>query len=154
MSDPIGSHDAQHELAHRISGRLEITLFCNADDNSTSLEIFDAATRRHFTSRSRASAHSALSIIRSHIRGRCLTRQRSFGSSAPELRDRRSRSRVRNLDVASAAPCVRLSSCARTWQACPSGHAETALCSSASIPEPSRNQVAVPSHREQGRVTR
>jgi hypothetical protein len=44
MSDPIGSHDAQHELAHRISGRLEVTLYWNADDNSTSLEIFDAAT--------------------------------------------------------------------------------------------------------------
>jgi hypothetical protein len=44
VSDPFVKYDCQRELAHRVSGGLEVTLYWNVDDNSTSVEIFDAAT--------------------------------------------------------------------------------------------------------------
>ena len=36
--------DFQHELARRVSGGVEITLYWSAEDNRTSVEVFDAAT--------------------------------------------------------------------------------------------------------------
>ena len=44
MSDTFINHDAQRELAHRVDGGLEITLYWNAADDATSLEIFHPAT--------------------------------------------------------------------------------------------------------------
>jgi len=51
MIDPLSNYNSQRELAHRVSGGLEVTLFWNADDNSTSVELFDLATEviLHFT---------------------------------------------------------------------------------------------------------
>jgi hypothetical protein len=34
----------EHELAHRTSGGVEVTLYWSADDNTTSVEVFHAAT--------------------------------------------------------------------------------------------------------------
>jgi hypothetical protein len=50
MSNPLRD-DTQREFAHRVSGGLEVTLYSNADDKSTSIEVFDAATEvtHHFT---------------------------------------------------------------------------------------------------------
>jgi hypothetical protein len=50
-SIPLGNFDSRRELAHRVGGGLEVRLFWNADDNSTSVELFDAATETtlHFT---------------------------------------------------------------------------------------------------------
>ena len=41
----------QRQLAHRASGGIEITLYWRPDDNSTSVEVFHAATEQtlHFT---------------------------------------------------------------------------------------------------------
>lgn len=44
MSDPFDNHDSRRELAHRSSGGIEVTLYWNADDNSTSVDVFQAAT--------------------------------------------------------------------------------------------------------------
>lgn len=44
MSNPAGDHAFRRELAHRSAGGLEITLYWDAEDDSTSLEIFDATT--------------------------------------------------------------------------------------------------------------
>ena len=44
MSHPFVNYDSQRELAHRVSGGIEVTLYWHADDNSTSVEISDAAT--------------------------------------------------------------------------------------------------------------
>jgi hypothetical protein len=38
------SSDSQRELAHRVSGGLEVTLYWNAYDDSASVEVFDGAT--------------------------------------------------------------------------------------------------------------
>lgn len=42
--------DPQRELAHRVSGGIEVTLYWNADDNTTSVEIFHKTTEQtlHF----------------------------------------------------------------------------------------------------------
>lgn len=42
--------DTQRELAHRIGGGIEVTLYWDADDNSTSVEIFHSTTEQtiHF----------------------------------------------------------------------------------------------------------
>ena len=41
---------SQRELAHRIGGGIEVTLYWDADDNSTSVEIFHSPTEQtlHF----------------------------------------------------------------------------------------------------------
>ncbi len=44
MSSPFDNHDSCRELAHRSSGGIEVTLYWNADDNSTTVEVFCAAT--------------------------------------------------------------------------------------------------------------
>ena len=44
MSTTIVSCAARHELARRVNGGLEITLFWDRRDNSTSIEIHHAAT--------------------------------------------------------------------------------------------------------------
>jgi hypothetical protein len=44
MSDPFIDHHSRRELAHRSSGGIEVTLYWNADDNSTSVDVFHAAT--------------------------------------------------------------------------------------------------------------
>jgi hypothetical protein len=51
MTNPLSNYDSRRELAYRVSSGLEVTLFWNADDNSTSVELFDAATEAilHFT---------------------------------------------------------------------------------------------------------
>jgi hypothetical protein len=46
MIDPSTNHDSQRELAHRISGAIEVTLYWNADENGTSVEVFHAATEQ------------------------------------------------------------------------------------------------------------
>ena len=46
MTHTLISHDARRELAHRVSGGIAVTLYWSADDNSTSVEIFDAATEQ------------------------------------------------------------------------------------------------------------
>jgi hypothetical protein len=38
-------HIARRELAHRVTGGLEITLFWHADDDSTSIDIYQTATQ-------------------------------------------------------------------------------------------------------------
>jgi YD repeat-containing protein len=50
MSDPFDNDDSRRELAHRNSGGIEVTLYWNADDNSTSVDVFHAATKEtlHF----------------------------------------------------------------------------------------------------------
>ena len=42
--------DPQRELAHRVSGGIEVTLYWNADDNTTSIEVFHTTTEQilHF----------------------------------------------------------------------------------------------------------
>jgi hypothetical protein len=37
-------HDSRSELAHRSGGGIEVTLYWNADDDSTSVDVFHAAT--------------------------------------------------------------------------------------------------------------
>jgi hypothetical protein len=51
MTNPFIHHGSQRELAYRVSGGIEITLYWSADDDSTSVEIFHAATEQtlHFT---------------------------------------------------------------------------------------------------------
>jgi hypothetical protein len=44
MSDPFMNSDSQRELAHRVSGGIEVTLYWNAGDNTTSVEVFQEAT--------------------------------------------------------------------------------------------------------------
>ena len=44
MSDPFTNSGSQRELAHRFSGGIEVTLYWNADDNTTSVEVFHPAT--------------------------------------------------------------------------------------------------------------
>jgi hypothetical protein len=50
MTDTLTTHEPQRELAHRVSGGIAVTLYWNANDNSTSVEIFHAATEQtlHF----------------------------------------------------------------------------------------------------------
>lgn len=50
MTDRLTNDEPQRELAHRVSGGITVTLYWNADDNSTSVEIFHAATEQtlHF----------------------------------------------------------------------------------------------------------
>jgi hypothetical protein len=48
MSDPFINSNSHRELAHRVSGGIEVTLYWNADDNSTSVEVFDVATDARF----------------------------------------------------------------------------------------------------------
>jgi hypothetical protein len=50
MTDTCTNHDFQRELAHRVNGGIEVTLYWSADDNSTSVEVFHTATGRtlHF----------------------------------------------------------------------------------------------------------
>ena len=38
----------QHELAHRVSGGVEVTLYWSSADNTTSVEVFHAATETTF----------------------------------------------------------------------------------------------------------
>jgi hypothetical protein len=40
---------ARRELAHRVNGGLEITLFWNTDDNSTSVEVHQRSTDETIT---------------------------------------------------------------------------------------------------------
>jgi YD repeat-containing protein len=44
MNSTLENDEAYRELAHRTGGGIEITLYWNADDQSTSVEVFDAAT--------------------------------------------------------------------------------------------------------------
>ena len=44
MSSTAVSHSARHELARRANAGLEITLFWDARDNSTSLDIHNTST--------------------------------------------------------------------------------------------------------------
>jgi hypothetical protein len=44
MSTTAVTSTARRELARRVSGGLEITLFWDSRDNSTSIDIYDAAT--------------------------------------------------------------------------------------------------------------
>ena len=44
MSDPFINSGLHRELAHRVSGGIEVTLYWNADDDSTSVEVFQEAT--------------------------------------------------------------------------------------------------------------
>ena len=44
MTDTATDHEPRCELAHRVSGGIAVTLYWNADDGSTSVEIFHAAT--------------------------------------------------------------------------------------------------------------
>ena len=44
MTDILINNDPHRELAHRVSGGTAITLYWSADDNSTSVEIYHAAT--------------------------------------------------------------------------------------------------------------
>jgi hypothetical protein len=50
MTDTLMNHDPRRELARRVSGGIAVTLYWRADDNSTSVEIFHAATEQtlHF----------------------------------------------------------------------------------------------------------
>jgi hypothetical protein len=50
MTDTHIHDDPHRELAHRISGEVAVTLYWSPDDNSTSVEIFHAATEQtlHF----------------------------------------------------------------------------------------------------------
>lgn len=50
MTDAFVNHDSRRELAHRSSGGIGVTLYWNADDNSTSVDVFHAATEQtlHF----------------------------------------------------------------------------------------------------------
>ena len=51
MTDTLFNHDAPRELAYRVNGGIAVTLYWSADDNSTSVAIFDVATEQtlHFT---------------------------------------------------------------------------------------------------------
>lgn len=42
MTDP--RNDSRRELAHRVSGGIEITLYWSPDDDGTSVEVFHAGT--------------------------------------------------------------------------------------------------------------
>jgi len=44
MSSATLTHTARRELAHRVSGDVEITLYWNALDDSTTIDIDEAAT--------------------------------------------------------------------------------------------------------------
>ena len=44
MSDPFINSSSRRELAHRVSGGIEVTLYWNVDDNTTSVEVFQDAT--------------------------------------------------------------------------------------------------------------
>src|SRR5262249_44480470 len=44
MSDPFINDGSDRELAHRVGGGIEVTLYWNADDNTTSVEVFHAST--------------------------------------------------------------------------------------------------------------
>lgn len=50
MTDLQTDPDPRRELAHRASGGIEVTLYWSADDDSTSVAIFHAATEQtlHF----------------------------------------------------------------------------------------------------------
>ncbi|HEY2371252.1 MAG TPA: hypothetical protein VGH82_01765 [Gaiellaceae bacterium] len=51
MTDEFSNDSSLRELAHRVSGGIEVTLYWSADDDSTSVEIFHASTEQtlHFT---------------------------------------------------------------------------------------------------------
>jgi hypothetical protein len=44
MTDIHSDHDPRRELARRVGGGIEVTLYWNGDDGRTSVEIFHAAT--------------------------------------------------------------------------------------------------------------
>lgn len=44
MSDRFINSGSQRELAHRVSGGIEVTLYWNVDDNTTSVEVFQRST--------------------------------------------------------------------------------------------------------------
>ena len=44
MTQTLDIDNPYRELAHRVSGGIAVTLYWSADDNSTSVEIYDAAT--------------------------------------------------------------------------------------------------------------
>jgi len=48
MTDTLITDGPLRELAYRRSGGLEITLYWNADENRTSLELFHGATEQMF----------------------------------------------------------------------------------------------------------
>ena len=49
MNDAFTRHYTQRELAQRTSGGMEVTLYWSAHDDSTSIEIFHAATDQTLT---------------------------------------------------------------------------------------------------------
>jgi hypothetical protein len=48
MAETLITHDPQRELAYRVNGGIAVTLYWSADDDSTSVEIFHAATGQTF----------------------------------------------------------------------------------------------------------
>jgi hypothetical protein len=44
MSDLFVNTSSQRELAHRVSGGIEVTLYWNAEDDTTSVEVFHHST--------------------------------------------------------------------------------------------------------------
>jgi len=57
LQAPAPDVDRRRELAHRVSGGIEVTLYWSADDNSTSLEVWhpaSAQTLRFAVARERA----------------------------------------------------------------------------------------------------
>ena len=46
---PATAIRARRELAHRISGGIEVTLYWSADDNTTSIEVWQPATDERLT---------------------------------------------------------------------------------------------------------
>jgi hypothetical protein len=48
MTDTLASDGSLRELAYRRSGGLDVTLYWNADENRTSVELFHAATEQMF----------------------------------------------------------------------------------------------------------
>jgi hypothetical protein len=49
MTTTIASPTQPRELAHRVSGGIEVTLYWSADDNSTSVRILQPATEETIT---------------------------------------------------------------------------------------------------------